>query len=121
MKYVHPHATLNSSIILDPTPLLELSATNGSQTLCLGGEVSVDTASSSLNQFSSHKNSFTIGSSYSLGPFTTVKDRLSNNGKAGMVVQSEWRMKSPVTLSAEYDSKAVTSSPRHGLALALKP
>ncbi|CAN7140134.1 hypothetical protein IGI04_040789 [Brassica rapa subsp. trilocularis] len=167
VQYIHPHATLHSSIGLNPTALLDLSASIGSQTVCLGGEVGFDTASSLLakynagigfnkpdfsaalmledkgeslrgtyahtvnpttsvgaeliRHFSSHDNSFIIGSSYSLDPFTTVKARLSNNGKAGMVVQSEWRPKSLITLSAEYDSKAVTSSPRLGLALALKP
>ncbi|CAF1766533.1 unnamed protein product [Brassica napus] len=159
VQYVHPHATLHYSIGLNQSPLLDLSATIGSQTICLGGEVGFDTASSLLTKynagigfnkpdffaalmlatyvhkvnpttsvgaelirhFSSHDNSFTIGSSYSLDPFTTVKARLSNNGKAGMVVQSEWRPKSLVTLSDEYDSKAVTCSPELGLVLALKP
>lgn len=167
MQYVHPHATLNSSIGLNPTPLLDLSATIGSQTLCLGGEVSFDTASSTLTKynagiglnkpdfsaalvledkgeslratyvhtvnpttsvgaemirrFSDDNNSFSIGSSHSVDPLTTVKARFSNSGKAGMVVQREWRPKSLITVSAEYESKAVTSSPRFGLALALKP
>ncbi|KAJ0266866.1 hypothetical protein HA466_0007900 [Hirschfeldia incana] len=172
----------SSSIGLNPAPLLDLSATIRSQTVCLGGEVGFHTASSLLTKynartgfnkpdfsaalmlkvtttccsifqfafnylayygterllicregkgeslratyvhtvnpttsvgaelirhFSSHDNSITIGSFYSLDPFTTVKARLSINGKVGMVVQSEWRPKSLVTLSAEYDSKAV--------------
>ncbi|KAH0859861.1 hypothetical protein HID58_088122 [Brassica napus] len=136
VQYVHPHATLHYSIGLNQSPLLDLSATIGSQTICLGGEVGFDTASSLLTKYNAgigfnkpdffaalmfHDNSFTIGSSYSLDPFTTVKARLSNNGKAGMVVQSEWRPKSLVTLSDEYDSKAVTCSPELGLVLALKP
>uniref|UniRef100_A0A0D2ZUY3 Mitochondrial outer membrane protein porin 4 n=1 Tax=Brassica oleracea var. oleracea TaxID=109376 RepID=A0A0D2ZUY3_BRAOL len=116
VQYVHPHATLHYR----------------SQTICLGGEVGFDTASSLLTKYNAgigfNKPDFfaalmffTIGSSYSLDPFTTVKARLSNNGKAGMVVQSEWRPKSLVTLSDEYDSKAVTCSPELGLVLALKP
>ncbi|KAG2333275.1 hypothetical protein Bca52824_004455 [Brassica carinata] len=51
VQYVHPHATLNSSIGLNPTPLLDLSATIGSQTVSLGGEVGFDTASSSLTKY----------------------------------------------------------------------
>lgn len=51
VQYVHPHATLNSSIGLNPTPLLDLSATIGSQTVCLGGEVGFDTASSLLTKY----------------------------------------------------------------------
>ncbi|CAH2069628.1 unnamed protein product [Thlaspi arvense] len=168
VQYVHPHATLNSSIGLNPTPLLDLSATIGSQTVCLGGEVGFDTASSSLTKYNAgfslnkpdfsaalmledkgeslratyvhtvnpttsvgaelirrfsndDNNSFTIGSCHSVDPFTTVKARFSISGKAGMVVQREWRPKSLITFSAECDSKAVNSSPRYGLALALKP
>ncbi|ESQ42653.1 hypothetical protein EUTSA_v10014362mg [Eutrema salsugineum] len=167
VHYVHPHATLNTSIGLNPTPLLDLSATIGSQAVCLGGEVGFDTASSSLTKynagigfnkpnfsaaliledkgeslratyvhtvnptisvgaelirrFSNDNNSFTIGSSHSVDRFTTVKTRLSTSGKAGMVAQREWRPKSLITFSAEYDSKAVASSPRFGLALVLKP
>lgn len=66
-------------------------------------------------------NSFTIGSSHSLDPMTTMKTRFSNNGKVAVLYQHEWRPKSLVTLSAEYDPKAVSSPSRVGLALALKP
>ncbi|XP_010539443.1 PREDICTED: mitochondrial outer membrane protein porin 4-like [Tarenaya hassleriana] len=168
VQYVHPHATVNSSIGLNPTPLLDLSATIGSQDLCLGGEVGFDTASASLTKYNAgiglnkpdfsaaliladkgetlkasyvhtvnpttaigaelthsfstyNNNSFTIGSSHAMDTFTVVKIRFSDKGKAGMVVQREWRPKSLVTFSAEYDSKAVNSSPRLGLALSLKP
>ncbi|XP_010536913.1 PREDICTED: mitochondrial outer membrane protein porin 4-like [Tarenaya hassleriana] len=167
VQYVHPHATISSRIGLNPTPLLDLSATIGSQDLCLGGEVGFDSASASLtkynagialnkldfsaaliladkgetlkasyvhtvnpttaigaeltHRFSSYNNNFTVGSSHAMDPFTVLKTRFSDNGKAGMVVQREWRPKSLITFSAEYDSKALNASPRLGLALNLKP
>ncbi|KAM0963697.1 hypothetical protein ACFX1Q_023635 [Malus domestica] len=169
VKYLHPHAAFDSSIGLNPTPLLELSGTIGSKDLSLGAEIGFDTTSSlltkynagisynkpdfsavlllmdkgqtlkasyihavdSLNgttvaaelthRFSTYENSFTLGSSHVIDPFNVVKTRFSNNGKAGLLWQREWRPKSLITVSAEYDSKALTASPKVGLALALKP
>ncbi|KAM6550182.1 hypothetical protein CsatB_021858 [Cannabis sativa] len=169
VHYLHPHAAIDSSIGLNPNPLLEISTAIGSKELSLGGEVGFDTASASftkynagisLNQpdftaailltdkgqalkasyihyvnstsgttiaaelihrFSSYQNNFTIGSSHALDPFTVVKSRFSDNGKAAMVCQHEWRPRSIITVSAEFDSKANNSSPKLGLALALKP
>ena len=50
-QYLHPHAAIDSSIGLNPTPLLELSATIGSKELSLGGEVGFDTASASCTKY----------------------------------------------------------------------
>ncbi|CAH2060240.1 unnamed protein product [Thlaspi arvense] len=49
-----------------------------------------------FESFSNDNNSFTIGRSRSIDPFITVK-----GGKAGMVVQREWRPKFLTTLLAE--------------------
>lgn len=73
------------------------------------------------HRFSTFENSFTLGSSHVIDPLTVVKTRFSDNGKAGVLWQREWRPKSLVTVSAEYDSKALNASPKIGLALALKP
>ncbi|KAF5461763.1 hypothetical protein F2P56_017837 [Juglans regia] len=169
VQYLHPHAAIDSSIGLNPTPLLELSAAIGSKDLSLGGEVGFDTASASFtkfnagiglnkvdysaallltdkgqalkasyihlvnpvngtavaaemtHRFSTKENSFTIGSSHALDPLTVVKTRFSDNGKVAMLCQREWRPKSLITFSAEYDSKANNVAPKLGLALALKP
>ncbi|KAL5549112.1 hypothetical protein UlMin_004343 [Ulmus minor] len=169
VQYLHPHAAIDSSIGLNPNPLLELSAAIGSKELSLGGEVGFDTASASFtkynagislnkpdfsaallladkgqtlkasyihyvdsvngttvaaeltHRFSSYQNNFTIGSSHSVDPFTVVKTRFSDEGKVAMLCQREWRPKSLVTFSAEYDSKAISAAPKLGLALALKP
>lgn len=167
VQYVHPHAVIDSSIGLNPTPLLELSATIGSKNLCLGGDIGFNTGFASLtrynagialnkpdfsvallladkgqalkasyvhsvspltsvaaemtHRFSTYENSFTIGSSHVVDPLTLVKTRFSNSGKAAMLCQHEWRPKSLVTVSAEYDPKAISAAPKFGLALALKP
>ncbi|TXG60993.1 hypothetical protein EZV62_012356 [Acer yangbiense] len=167
VQYLHHHAAIDSSIGLNPTPLLELSAAIGSKDLSLGGEVGFDTASSSFikynagiglnrpdfsaallltdkgqalkasyvhavnpftsvaaemtHRFSTYENSFTIGSSHAVDPFTVVKTRLSDGGKVAMLCQREWRPKSLVTFSAEYDTKTTNATPKLGLAVALKP
>lgn len=66
-------------------------------------------------------NYFTIGSSHTLDSSTLLKTRFSNSGKVGLLCQHEWRPKSFVTLSAEYDPKVVSSPSRFGVAIALKP
>ncbi|XP_022987370.1 mitochondrial outer membrane protein porin 4 [Cucurbita maxima] len=169
LQYFHPHAAIDSSIGLHPSPLLEFSAAIGSKNFSLGGDVGFDTTSASFtkynagislnkpdfsaaliltdrgralkasyihsldprnetmvaaemtHRFSTLENSFTIGSSHVLDPVTLIKTRFSDKGKAAMLYQREWRPKSLVTLSAEYDPKAIDSSPKLGLAMALKP
>lgn len=78
-------------------------------------------AAEMTHRFSSYQNSFTIGSSHAIDPSTRVKTRFSDNGKVAMLCQREWRPKSIITVSAEYDSKSPNASPKFGLALALKP
>ena len=79
-------------------------------------------AAEMTHRFSTLENSFTIGSSHAVDPFTVVKTRFSDNGKAAMLYQQEWRPKSLITFSAEYDSKAThAANPKYGIALALKP
>ncbi|XP_057495834.1 mitochondrial outer membrane protein porin 4 [Actinidia eriantha] len=169
VHYLRNHATIDSSIGLNPTPLLEVAATLGNKDLSFGGEFWFDTTSSSFtkysaaiglnkadfsaalilmdkgktlkasyihtlntlngtavaaemtHRFSSYENSFTIGSSHVIDPYTSLKTRFSDNGKVAMLCQREWRPKSLITFSAEYDSKATDAAPKVGLALALKP
>lgn len=170
VQYLHPHAAIDSSIGLNPTPLLELSAAIGSKDLSLGGEVGLNTASASFtkynagiginkpdfsvavlltdkgetlkasyihsvnppyggttvaaeltHKFNTYENSFTIGSAHVVDPYTMVKTRFSNNGKFAMLCQREWRPKSLITVSGEYDPKANNGATKLGLALALKP
>jgi len=80
---------------------------------CFAAEIS--------RKFSANQNTFTVGSSYALDPLTTMKTRLNNHGKLGTVLQHEWKPKSLITLSSEFDTKALDKSPKIGLALAFKP
>jgi len=80
---------------------------------CFAAEIS--------RKFSANQNTFTVGSSYALDPLTTMKTRLNNHGKLGTVLQHEWKPKSLITLSSEFDTKALDKSPKIGLALAYKP
>lgn len=169
IHYLHPHAAINSSIGLNPSPLLEISGAIGLKEIAVGGEIGFDTASSSftkynagisfnksdfsaaliltdkgetlkasyvhtinplsgnevaaemIHRFSTFENSFSIGSVHKIDPLTTVKTRFFDNGKISMLCQREWRPKSLVTVSAEYDSKYINSTPKLGLAVALKP
>ncbi|PIA41442.1 hypothetical protein AQUCO_02200094v1 [Aquilegia coerulea] len=169
VQYFHPHATINSSVGLTPSPLLELAAAIGSKRVSLGGEVGFDTSSASFtkynagmvfnnpdlsaalmladkgetlklsfiqsvnpvsgftvaaemtHKFTTYENTFTFGTSCAVDASTLVKARASHNGKIGMLCQREWRPKSLVTFSAEYDSKAINAPPKLGLSVALKP
>ena len=51
MHYLHNHAAINSSIGLNPSPLLEVSAALGSEDIAIGGEIGFDTSSSSFTKY----------------------------------------------------------------------
>lgn len=77
-------------------------------------------AAEMTHRLSTFENSFSIGSVHKVNPLTLVKTRFSDNGKVAILSQREWRPKSLVTFSAEYDTKA-SNAPKLGLAIALKP
>ncbi|KAJ8638297.1 hypothetical protein MRB53_012564 [Persea americana] len=72
-------------------------------------------------RLSLNENTFTVGASYAVDPSTVVKTRLNSHGKLGALLQHELMQKSVLTVSSEFDTKALDKSPRLGLALALKP
>ncbi|XP_059637283.1 mitochondrial outer membrane protein porin 4 [Cornus florida] len=81
-----------------------------------------EVAAEMTHRFSTYRNSYTIGSSHAVDPYTKLKARFSDDGKVAMLCQREWRTKSFLTFSAEYDSKANNAAPaKLGLALALAP
>lgn len=80
-----------------------------------------EVAAEMIHRLSTYENSFSIGSAHRVDPLTSVKTRFSDNGKVAMLCQREWRPKSLITFSAEYDTKAKNPIPKLGLALALKP
>jgi len=169
LQYAHNRFSMNSTIGLTSTPLVELAATVGTSELAIGAEFGFDSTSAAVTKYNSgvgynksdfsasllladkgetlkasyvhlfnptngatvaaevtHKlktkeNYFTLGSSHALDPSTLLKTRFSNSGKVGLLCQHEWRPKSLVTLSAEYDPKVVSAPSRIGVAISLKP
>lgn len=80
-----------------------------------------EVAAEMTHRLSDFENSFSIGSVHKVDPLTLVKTRFSDNGKVALLSQREWRPKSLVTFSAEYDTKATNTAPKFGLSIALKP
>ncbi|KAK9164327.1 hypothetical protein Syun_005229 [Stephania yunnanensis] len=72
-------------------------------------------------RFSTNENTFTLGGSFAIDPHTTVKTRLNNHGRLGALLHHELKAKSILTISSEFDTKALDRHPRFGLSLALKP
>lgn len=78
-------------------------------------------AAEMIHRLKTSENSFTFGASHSPDCRTLVKARFGDDCKAAVLCLREWRPKSLLTLSAEYDFKAPVSPSRLGLVLALKP
>ncbi|KAL2504746.1 Mitochondrial outer membrane protein porin 2 [Abeliophyllum distichum] len=72
-------------------------------------------------KFSTNENTFTVGGSCAIDSLTLVKMKFNNHGSLGAVLQHELIRKSIVTISSEFDTKALNKTPRFGVALALKP
>ena len=70
------------------------------------------------HKLSKNENTFTIGSSYAVDTFTTVKGRVNNYGKVAALVQHEWRPKSVITISGEVDTD---KKAKVGVSVAMKP
>jgi voltage-dependent anion channel protein 2 len=73
------------------------------------------------HNFSSKENTSTVALQHSLDPLTTVKARYNNKGMVSGLIQHEWRPKSLLTISTEFDAKAIEKSSKIGLSLVLKP
>ncbi|XP_052195962.1 mitochondrial outer membrane protein porin 2-like isoform X2 [Diospyros lotus] len=72
-------------------------------------------------RFSTNENTLTVGGLYAVDNLTVVKAKLNNDGKLGAVLQHELIPKSILTISSEFDTKALEKIPKFGVALALKP
>uniref|UniRef100_A0A161ZMV8 Voltage-dependent anion-selective channel protein n=1 Tax=Daucus carota subsp. sativus TaxID=79200 RepID=A0A161ZMV8_DAUCS len=72
-------------------------------------------------RFSTNENTFTVGGLYAVDSLTSVKAKLNNHGKLGVLLQHEVIPKSLLSLASEFDTKALDKTPKFGLALALKP
>ncbi|KAF6139062.1 hypothetical protein GIB67_010788 [Kingdonia uniflora] len=169
VQYSHDHATFTTTVALNQSPAVDITATLGTPSFAIGAEAGYETTLGTFvkynagvsvknldydasiiladkgdslrasyvhhldnlklnscvaeisRRFSTNENTFTVGGSYALDPLTSVKARLSNHGKLGALLQHQLQPKSVLTLSSEFDTKALDKNPRFGLALALKP
>nr|GMD53863.1 mitochondrial outer membrane protein porin 2-like [Ipomoea batatas] len=74
-----------------------------------------------VRRFSTNENTFTVGGSCAIDHLTNVKLKLNNHGKLGALLQHEVIPKSVLSISSEFDTKALEKTPRFGVSLALKP
>ncbi|KAK8937954.1 Mitochondrial outer membrane protein porin 5 [Platanthera guangdongensis] len=72
-------------------------------------------------RFSTNEKTFSVGGAYEMDPLTTVKARLNNSGKLGALLQHGVKPNLIMTLSGEFETKALDRTPKFGLSLALKP
>ncbi|KAL0381516.1 UNVERIFIED_CONTAM: Mitochondrial outer membrane protein porin 2 [Sesamum angustifolium] len=72
-------------------------------------------------KFSTNENIFSVGGSYAIDSLTLLKMKLNNHGTLGAVLQHEVIRKSLVTISSEFDTRALDRTPKFGVSLALKP
>lgn len=72
-------------------------------------------------KFSTNENTFTVGGSCAVDDLTLVKVKLNNHGTLAAALQHEVIRKSLVTISSEFDTKALDKTPKFGVAFALKP
>lgn len=72
-------------------------------------------------RFSTNENTLTVGCSYVVDPETVVKARLNNHGNLGALLQHQLTLKSSLTISGAFDTKALEKNPKFGLSLSLKP
>ncbi|KAE8821503.1 mitochondrial outer membrane protein porin 2-like [Hordeum vulgare] len=73
------------------------------------------------HSLSSHETTATFGVQYFLDPMTTAKVRYDNHGMVSALIQHELRPKSVLTISSEFDTKAIEKSSKIGLSLLLTP
>ncbi|KAL6867646.1 hypothetical protein ACP4OV_015670 [Aristida adscensionis] len=72
-------------------------------------------------RLSTNENTLTVGGLYTVDPQTVVKARLNNTGTLAALLQHEVEPKSLLTISGEFDTKALDRPPKFGLAFAHKP
>ncbi|GFP78902.1 mitochondrial outer membrane protein porin 2 [Phtheirospermum japonicum] len=133
LQYFHPHASLSAAVGLNQAPPIDFSFTLGTPTFALGAEAGYETSSGDTikasyihfldqlkrsaavgeitRKFSTNENTFTVGGSYAIDDLTLVKVKLNNHGTLGAVLQHEVIRKSLVTISSEFDTKALDKTP----------
>lgn len=72
-------------------------------------------------RFSTKENTFTVAGSCKVDKTTTLKVKVNNHGKLDTLLLHKIRRKFSLSISSEFDTKALDKVPRIGLALALNP
>ncbi|CAA7411150.1 unnamed protein product [Spirodela intermedia] len=141
VQYFHDHASVAGAVGLKQSPIVDLSATVGSQGIAFGAEAAFDTSSGTFTKYNAglslKKPDYivsilladkgdTLRACYvhhlsELDSLTSVKTKLNNGRKFGALFQHQLRPNNVLTISGEFDTKSLDKKPRFGLALALKP
>ncbi|CAK7330151.1 unnamed protein product [Dovyalis caffra] len=82
-------------------------------------EKKVAAAASISRHFSGKENLLVVGGSWTMDNLTTIKARFDNHGRIGTLLQHEIKPKSNLTISIEFDARALDKRPAIGLALSL--
>ncbi|KAJ1295867.1 hypothetical protein BS78_01G255700 [Paspalum vaginatum] len=72
-------------------------------------------------KLSTNRNTLTVGCLYMVDAQTTVKARFSSAGRLAALLHHKVNQKSHLTISGEFDTKALDRHPKIGLALVLNP
>ncbi|KAL5857706.1 hypothetical protein ACOSQ3_005164 [Xanthoceras sorbifolium] len=70
-------------------------------------------------RFSTKENTFTVAASCKVDLMTTLKVNVNNHGKLDTLFLNKSRPKFSLSISGEFDTKALNKVPRIGLALTL--
>ncbi|KAJ9177368.1 hypothetical protein P3X46_012594 [Hevea brasiliensis] len=74
-----------------------------------------------FRRFSTNENTFTVGGLYVIDHLTVAKAKVNNYGKLGALLQHEVIPKTLLTMSGEFDTKALDKNAKFGFSIALKP
>ncbi|KAK4410072.1 Mitochondrial outer membrane protein porin 2 [Sesamum angolense] len=119
----------SSAVGLNQAPPVDVSLTLGTPTFALGAEAGYETTSGKLTKYTAGITvtkpdscaSVILGDKGDISSLTLLKMKLNNHGTLGAVLQHEVIRKSLVTISSEFDTRALDRTPKFGVSLALKP
>lgn len=70
-------------------------------------------------KFSTKENTLTVGGSCEVDPMTILKVKINNQGKFNALLLHRLRTKSSLSISGEFDARALDKTPRIGLGAAI--
>lgn len=72
-------------------------------------------------RFSTDENTFTVAGSHKVDKMTTLKVKINNHGKFETLLSHKVKKQHSLSISSEFDVKALDKLPRIGLNLAVNP